>query len=290
MIPGVGPATAERLRRVGVHTVAELEQVSEDELVRISGRRTARSLHQLAAPRTTGRWSPSGRPSRSASRAPTTPTWSTGGCWRALLDRQAGQVAERLRKARLSGRTVTVKVRLHDFTTHTRSATLAAPTDDTPLVARLARALLGEVDTSGGVRLLGVGVSGLADWIQEDLFGRRRDATGSSDPEPVPRARGASSGSTRARRLGSRHGRRARRARPGLGVGLGRGPGDGALRDRRDRARPGAHVPDGRPRPGAAPAARPVRRQRRVKRTSVARPQLRALPAGRPGRTTATTG
>jgi DNA polymerase-4 len=27
------------------------------------------------------------------------------------------------------------------------------------------------VDTSGGVRLLGVGVSGLADWIQDDLFG-----------------------------------------------------------------------------------------------------------------------
>ena len=30
--------------------------------------------------------------------------------------------------------------------------------------------LLGEVDTTYGVRLLGVGVSGLADWIQEDLF------------------------------------------------------------------------------------------------------------------------
>ncbi len=38
------------------------------------------------------------------------------------------------------------------------------------MVARLARSLLSEVDTSAGVRLLGVGVSGLADWIQEDLF------------------------------------------------------------------------------------------------------------------------
>jgi DNA polymerase IV len=87
-----------------------------------------------------------------------------------LVDRQAGQVTERLRKARMSGRTVTVKVRLHDFTTHTRSSTLPAPTDSTRVVTRLARALLTEVDTSGGVRLLGVGVSGLADWIQEDLF------------------------------------------------------------------------------------------------------------------------
>jgi DNA polymerase-4 len=88
-----------------------------------------------------------------------------------LLQRQAGQVTERLRKARLSGRTVTVKVRLHDFSTHTRSVTLPAPTDSAAVVARLARGLLAEVDTSGGVRLLGVGVSGLADWIQEDLFG-----------------------------------------------------------------------------------------------------------------------
>jgi DNA polymerase-4 len=88
----------------------------------------------------------------------------------ALLERQAGKVTERLRKAKLSGRTVTVKIRLHDFSTHTRSATLPGPTDDARTVARVARTLLGEVDTSGGVRLLGVGVSGLADWIQDDLF------------------------------------------------------------------------------------------------------------------------
>jgi DNA polymerase-4 len=70
---------------------------------------------------------------------------------------------------------VTVKVRLHDFSTHSRSATLAGPTDSTRVVARLARTLLSQVDTSGGVRLLGVGVSGLADWIQEDLFSEYDD-------------------------------------------------------------------------------------------------------------------
>ncbi len=70
---------------------------------------------------------------------------------------------------------MTVKIRLHDFSTHTRSATLPAPTDDPRVVSRLSRTLLGEVDTSGGVRLLGVGVSGLADWIQEDLFADEPD-------------------------------------------------------------------------------------------------------------------
>ena len=48
----------------------------------------------------------------------------------ALLDRQAAKVTERLRKARLSGRTVSIKVRLHDFSTLSRSATLPEPSDD----------------------------------------------------------------------------------------------------------------------------------------------------------------
>jgi DNA polymerase-4 len=81
----------------------------------------------------------------------------------------------------MSGRTVTIKVRLHDFTTLNRSSTLPSPTDQAPTIGRLARALLAELDTSGGVRLLGVGVSGLADWIQDDLFGPEPE-----EEEPAP--------------------------------------------------------------------------------------------------------
>ena len=80
VIPGVGPATAERLRRAGIHTVADLEAVSEDELVRLLGKAHGHGAATCwPAPTTTGRWSPSGRPSRSASRAPTTPTSPTAG-------------------------------------------------------------------------------------------------------------------------------------------------------------------------------------------------------------------
>jgi DNA polymerase-4 len=170
VIPGVGPATAERLRRVGVHTVADLEAVSADELVRLVGQAHGASLYDLARAR-------DDRPvvaEREAKSISVEDTYDSDLVDRRLLegliDRHATRVTERLRKARLSGRTVTVKVRLHDFSTHTRSTTLAAPTDSTRVVARHARALLSEVDTSGGVRLLGVGVSGLADWIQDDLF------------------------------------------------------------------------------------------------------------------------
>jgi DNA polymerase-4 len=96
----------------------------------------------------------------------------------AIGDRMAQRVSERLQKAQLSGRTVTVKTRMHDFTTHTRSSTLAGPTDDPRVIARVARRLLEDSDISGGIRLLGVGVSSLADWIQDDLF------VDSEDEEP----------------------------------------------------------------------------------------------------------
>ena len=48
VIPGVGPATAERLRRAGIQTVADLEAVSEDELVRLVGRAHGTGLFHLA--------------------------------------------------------------------------------------------------------------------------------------------------------------------------------------------------------------------------------------------------
>ena len=187
VIPGVGPATAERLRRVGIHTVAELEGVSLDELVRLVGRAHGAGLHQLARAQD-DRPVVAEREAKSVSVEGTYETDLTDRkLMEGLLTRQAGEVAGRLRKHGLSGRTISIKVRLHDFTTLSRSSTLPEPTDSTTTVARLARGLLADLDTSGGVRLLGVGVSGLADWIQDDLFGETDDSDGTDDAgEPLP--------------------------------------------------------------------------------------------------------
>jgi DNA polymerase IV len=182
VIPGVGPATAERLRRAGITTVADLEDVSEDELVRLLGKAHGHGLHLLARAEDDRAVVPE-RETKSVSVEGTYDTDLTDPRLMAgLVTRQAANVADRLRKNGLSGRTITLKVRLHDFTTLSRSTTLLAPTDAGPTIARLARGLLGEIDTTGGVRLLGVGVSGLADWIQDDLFGPDDDA---DDDEPV---------------------------------------------------------------------------------------------------------
>ncbi|MEU0315691.1 DNA polymerase IV [Nocardioides sp. NPDC006273] len=194
VIPGVGPATTERLRRAGIHTVADLERVSVEELVRLVGRSHGTNLHQLARAQDDRRV----EPEREAKSVSVEGTYDTDLTDRPLMEqiltRQATEVAARLKKNGLSGRTITIKVRLYDFTTINRSATLPGPTDQAGAIARLARALLGELftagETAGGVRLLGVGVSGLADWIQEDLFGDDTDEDTEPDlplPEPARR-------------------------------------------------------------------------------------------------------
>jgi DNA polymerase IV len=176
VIPGVGPATAQRLGMAGVRTVGDLQQLTEAELVRQLGTAHGTGLHRLAAAQD-DRPVVSDRETKSIS---IEDTFDTDIADRTLLaaiaDRMSHRVSDRLRKASLSGRTVTVKTRMHDFTTHTRSLTVAGPTDDPRVIARVARRLLDDSDISGGIRLLGVGVSSLADWIQDDLF---------TDDEPV---------------------------------------------------------------------------------------------------------
>jgi DNA polymerase-4 len=97
-----------------------------------------------------------------------------------LLD-LTGQVAWRLRRQGLKGRTVQIKVRLADFSTLTRAQTLAQPTDITDEIWRAALRLFEQrlPRPLPPLRLIGVGVSGFdaAPAAQDDLFaaqGRQR--------------------------------------------------------------------------------------------------------------------
>ncbi len=185
VIPGVGPATEARLRRLGARTVAEVAALPTAELVREVGLAHGTALAAMARGQD-ARAVVAERETKSVSVEDTFDTDLTDpSLLHALAQQMATRVAERLQRAGLSGRTVTLKVRLHDFSTHSRGTTLPAPTDSARVVRSLARRLLDEADTSGGVRLLGVGVSGLADWTQDDLFdGSLTTAGGSQARHP----------------------------------------------------------------------------------------------------------
>jgi DNA polymerase IV len=170
VIPGVGPVTQEKLHRIGIHTVADLQGCALDELAQVIGKTHAQALVDLAYARDDRPVEPD-RETKSIS---VEDTFETDLVSRHELDMillgDARQVASRLRAARLFAHTVSIKVRLHDFSTFTRSRTLLTATDRADVIGSVATALLSAVDATGGVRLLGVGVAGLTDVLQEDLF------------------------------------------------------------------------------------------------------------------------
>jgi DNA polymerase IV len=170
VIPGVGPVTQEKLRRIGINTVADLQGCAFDELAQVIGKTHAQALLELAHARDDRPVEPD-RETKSIS---VEDTFETDLVSRHELDmillRDARQVASRLRAAKLFAHTVSIKVRLHDFSTFTRSRTLLSATDRADVIGSVATALLSAIDATGGVRLLGVGVAGLTDVLQEDLF------------------------------------------------------------------------------------------------------------------------
>jgi len=167
---GVGPATAERLHQVGVKTVADLAAKSLPDLVALAGRAHGAGLFSLARAEDDR----AVVPDREAKSVSAEETFERDLTDLAVLGREidamAARVGGRLRASAYSGRTVTLKLRRYDFTTITRSQTLAQPTDDARQIAATARRLLTDAGTAGGLRLLGVGVSGLSVYAQGDLF------------------------------------------------------------------------------------------------------------------------
>ncbi|MEV6051762.1 DNA polymerase IV [Streptomyces sp. NPDC052107] len=182
-LPGVGPATGDHLRRAGITTVEELAEAGEDELVRLLGKAHGQALYAMALAHDE-------RPvvaEREAKSVSVEDTYDVDIHDRLRIGLEVQRLADRcvgrLRGAGLSGRTIVLKVRRYDFSTLTRSETLRGPTDDPVVVREAAARLLDSVDTTGGVRLLGVGVSGLADYTQEDLFAQAMPSRTAEAPE-----------------------------------------------------------------------------------------------------------
>ena len=190
-IPGIGPVTMEKLARLGVATVADLQRLSSRDLVRELGRSQGEWIGALAFARDDRPVEPD-RETKSISVEDTFETDVTDReALHAVIARDAASVARRLSAAHLFARTITLKARYPDFTTLSRSRTLDGATDDAAVITLVARALLDQVELLRGVRLLGVGVAGLTESAQEALFGEQTDAPEQvdevvADPDAVP--------------------------------------------------------------------------------------------------------
>lgn len=161
LIPGIGPKTVARLEERGVRTLADLAAVGDETLRAWFGDRLGPHLGRLARFEDE-REIETVRVAKSESRETTFDRDLAGiAALQPVLDRLTAELCNTLRRQERSGRTIGIKVRLDDFSTHTRARTLAEPTNDKELVRRVASELLREFDPPRPVRLLGVRVAGL---------------------------------------------------------------------------------------------------------------------------------
>lgn len=168
IIWGVGTATQTALEQAGIRTIADLLRWDRADLGARFGSMGDRLWH-LARGMDTRRVNRDERP-KSISKETTffedtsDPDLLDGHIWRL-----SEQVADRAKAKRLSGRTVTLKLKRKDFQLVTRRNALSDPTQLTDRIYRAAKDLFDHAGTTGPFRLIGVGISDLAPEDQADL-------------------------------------------------------------------------------------------------------------------------
>jgi DNA polymerase-4 len=167
---GVGRVTAQRMLDRGIRTIGDLREWSGSDLENAFGR-SAAHFHGLARGLDTRRVVPDSR-ARSLSQERTFPVDIEEPTHvREVLRGQVEQVARRLRRGGLRGRTVAIKVRFGAFETITRSETFKTPTDVTAQLMEAVLRLFDRWCRQGfrPVRLIGMGVSQLEAPADEQL-------------------------------------------------------------------------------------------------------------------------
>ena len=164
---GVGPATLQRLERLGVKTVADLADLDEATLIRCVGAAHGRHLYRLA-------WALDDRPvepDREMKSVGHEETFAVDRHTHSELVRELSRlsdaVAARLRATGGAARTMTLKVRFAGFETITRSVTLGGGISTSHAIVAAVEPLLATIDPSPGVRLLGVSASNFTSRSQQ---------------------------------------------------------------------------------------------------------------------------
>ena len=161
LVPGIGPKTAERLRARGIDNLGRLAAAPAPELGARFGPRFAAELQRRARFEDD---SPVSEQRKVVSESREV-TFDADIAQLAELERSLEGLVERLCEAlerqQRSGRTIGIKVRLDDFSTHTRARTLRWAVSSAEQVWPVARDLLRRFSPSRPVRLIGVRVAGL---------------------------------------------------------------------------------------------------------------------------------
>ena len=161
LVPGIGPKTVKRLEERGILTLGALAATPDGELAELFGARLGPHLCALARFED-DRVIETVRVAKSESRETTFERDLRGlAALAPVLEQLTEELCATLARQEQAGRTIGIKVRLDDFSTHTRARSLSEATNAFDVVHRVASQLLAEFDPPRPVRLLGVRVAGL---------------------------------------------------------------------------------------------------------------------------------
>jgi DNA polymerase IV (DinB-like DNA polymerase) len=162
-LPGIGPKTAEKLRKIGVNKIFELKKLSKEKLKEMFGKvgeriwEGARGIdEEPVSPeeviKSIGRQITLERDTRDAK--------LIFGTFEKLIK----EVYEELMQNNFSFKTITVICRFKNFETHTKSETLKKPTKDFEIFKKEVKKLLLKflIENKKPVRLIGVRISNLS--------------------------------------------------------------------------------------------------------------------------------
>ena len=161
LVPGIGPKTVERLEALEIRTLASLGAASPELLGARFGPRFGAELQRRArfeddSPVTQERKVVSESRETTFDR-----DISELPALELVLEDLVARLCRALVEQRRGGRTIGIKIRLDDFSTHTRARTLPEPVSSPERVGAVALDLLRRFERARPVRLLGVRVAGL---------------------------------------------------------------------------------------------------------------------------------
>ena len=165
---GVGPVTARKMEKLGISTGADLREWSIAALELQFG--SSGSWYYRICRGIDEREVKPDRPYKSVSAERTFDEDLLDPVRLATeLERIAGYAWERVKRAEVTGRTVTLKVKFKDFTIITRSKSFGSAVPDLPAFAAAGQALLAALHPlPRGIRLLGLGLHNLGERAEEE--------------------------------------------------------------------------------------------------------------------------
>ncbi|MDO5027792.1 MAG: DNA polymerase IV [Bacillota bacterium] len=156
---GIGPKSQEKFANIGVNTVKDLMALDQDFLIKILGK-SGRDVYQRIRGIDKRPVEPNSKRKSLGTERTFQPTRNEK-YLKNLLKTYAQEISQDLKKKKIQGKTVIVKLKYDDFTVHTRSKTMDTYSNDPEQIYNLALDLFQDLALDRQVRLLGLTVANL---------------------------------------------------------------------------------------------------------------------------------